>query len=77
MELEAAAAAAAVALELAEEEARDLPGLTSLSSSLIVSIIFEALCLITVMYCGGATSRINFAKREVAIVFNSSAGWRA
>lgn len=38
------------------------------SSSLIVSNIFDVLCLITVIYCGGATSMINLAIREFAIV---------
>jgi uncharacterized ion transporter superfamily protein YfcC len=42
---------------------------TSLSSSLIVSSSFDALCLMTLMYCGGAASVMNFAMREFAILF--------
>lgn len=60
--------------EAADEAAEVLGGemteslvLISLSSSLIVSNIFEVLCLITVTYCGGATSMKNLAMREFAI----------
>jgi hypothetical protein len=42
---------------------------TSLSSSLIVSSIFDVLCLMTLIYCGGAASVMNFAMREFAILF--------
>jgi len=42
--------------------------LISLSSSAIVSIIFDVLCLITETYCGGATSMKNLAMRELAIL---------
>jgi len=42
--------------------------LISLSSSVIVSIIFDALRLITETYCGGATSMKNLAIREFAIL---------
>lgn len=68
-----AASTAIAAIVVAEDvgdlgEARELIGLTiSLSSSLIVSKIFDALRLMTRMYCGGATSRMNFAKRGLAI----------
>lgn len=44
--------------------------LISLSSSLIVSNIFDVLCLITVTYCGGATSKKNLAILELAIAVN-------
>ena len=62
--------------EAASDEANELFGgeiklsfeLISLSSSVIVSIIFVVLCLITLTYCGGATSMKNLAMREFAIV---------
>ena len=41
--------------------------LTSLSSSVIVSNILEALYLMTLTNCGGATSVTNLAMREFAI----------
>ncbi|KAK3016201.1 hypothetical protein RJ639_006034 [Escallonia herrerae] len=47
--------------------------LHSLSSSLIVSSIFVARYLITLTNCGGATSVINLAKREFAILYLSVA----
>lgn len=53
--------------ELFGDEARKFVALTSLSSSFIVSSIFLALCLMTLMYCGGATSVTNLAIREFAI----------
>jgi hypothetical protein len=53
--------------ELFGDEARKFVALTSLSSSFIVSSIFPALCLMTLMYCGGATSVTNLAIREFAI----------
>ena len=53
--------------ELFGGEARKFFALTSLSSSFIVSSIFLALCLMTLIYCGGATSVTNLAKREFAI----------
>lgn len=40
----------------------------SLSSSLIVSSTFEVLCLMTLTNCGGATSVMNLASREFAII---------
>ncbi|CAL0324876.1 unnamed protein product [Lupinus luteus] len=40
----------------------------SFSSSLIVSNILDVLCLITLIYCGGATSMKSLAIREFAIV---------
>lgn len=52
------------------EPARESFALTSLSSSLIVSNILDALCLMTLIYCGGATSVMNFAMRELAILSN-------
>jgi hypothetical protein len=42
--------------------------LISLSSSAIVSIIFDVLRLITLTYCGGATSMKNLAILEFAIL---------
>jgi len=40
----------------------------SLSSSAIVSIIFDVLCLIPETYRGGATSMKNLAMRELVIL---------
>lgn len=62
------AAAAADDDEVLEDEMTQSFGLISLSSSVIVSNIFDVLCLITVTYCGGATSMKNLAMREFAIV---------
>lgn len=42
---------------------------TSLSSSLIVSNTFEVLCLMTLTNCGGATSVMNLAIREFAMLW--------
>ncbi|KAJ1392427.1 hypothetical protein SESBI_35789 [Sesbania bispinosa] len=56
--------------ELLGGEMRQSFGLISLSSSVIVSNIFDVLCLITVTYCGGATSMKNLAMREFAIDLN-------
>ena len=53
--------------ELFGDEASKFFALISLSSSFIVSSIFLALCLMTLIYCGGATSVTNLAKREFAI----------
>lgn len=53
---------------LLRDELRESLGLTSLSSSLIVSNIFYVLCLITVTYSGGATSMMNLAMLEFANV---------
>ena len=53
--------------ELFGDEASKFFALISLSSSFIVSSIFLALCLMTLIYCGGATSVTNFAIREFAI----------
>ena len=49
------------------DEGRKIVALTSLSSSFIVSSIFLVLYLMTLIYCGGATSVTNFAIREFAI----------
>ena len=46
----------------------------SLSSSLIVSSIFDVLRLMTLIYCGGAASVMNFAMREFAILFKYLGG---
>ena len=62
-------------VEAASDEVDELLGgeitlsfeLTSISSSVIVSIIFDVLRLITLIYCGGATSMKNLAMREFAI----------
>jgi hypothetical protein len=52
-----------------EEEEEESFALASLSSSFIVSNMLDALCLMTLIYCGGATSEINLAiLRELAIV---------
>lgn len=55
--------------EVLEHAARELFGLASLSSSLIVSNIFVSLCLMTLINCGGATSETNLAMREFTIFF--------
>lgn len=54
---------------LAGDGERDSVGvrISSLSSSLIVSSIFGALCLMTLTNCGGATSVTNLASLEFAI----------
>jgi hypothetical protein len=59
---------AEIADELLGSEIRLSCELISLSSSVIVSIIFDVLCLITETYCGGATSMKNLAIREFAIL---------
>lgn len=54
--------------ELLGDEMAESLRLVSLSSSVIVSNIFDVLCLITATYCGGATSMKSLARRELAIV---------
>ena len=54
--------------ELFGDKDRESFGLISLSSSLIVSNIFDALCLMTLTNCGGATSVTNLAMRAFAIL---------
>ena len=49
---------------------------TSLSSSLMVSKTLDVLCLMTLTNCGGATSVMNLAMREFAIVRASKNGKR-
>lgn len=55
-------------LEVKEEENMEWSVPTSLSSSLIVSSTLAVLRRITVTNCGGATSVMNLASREVAIM---------
>lgn len=69
---------AALVVTMVEEEAGDMGkgslAAASLSSSLIVSSIFDVLCLMTLIYCGGAASVMNFAMREFAILFKYLGG---